>query len=66
MQKIEEVEQEMIPAGEKIEKYIASALLWIVLFFGSMTGLSRTFVMEEERCTSLLLKISSRPIEVFF
>ena len=53
-------------AGEKIEKYIASALLWIVLFFGSMTGLSRTFVMEEERGTSLLLKLSSRPIEVFF
>lgn len=53
-------------AGEKIEKYIASALLWIVLFFGSMTGLSRTFVMEEERGTSLLHKLSSRPIEVFF
>lgn len=53
-------------AGEKIEKYIASALLWIILFFGSMTGLSRTFVMEEERGTSLLLKLSSRPIEVFF
>ncbi len=53
-------------AGEKIEKYIASALLWIVLFFGSMTGLSRTFVMEEERGTSLLLKLTSRPIEVFF
>ncbi len=53
-------------AGEKIEKYIASALLWIVLFFGSMTGLSRRFVMEEERGTSLLLKLSSRPIEVFF
>ena len=53
-------------AGERIEKYIASALLWIVLFFGSMTGLSRTFVMEEERGTSLLLKLSSRPIEVFF
>jgi heme exporter protein B len=53
-------------AGERIEKYIASALLWIVLFFGSMTGLSRTFVMEEERGTSFLLKLSSRPIEVFF
>jgi heme exporter protein B len=52
-------------AGERIEKYIASASLWIVLFFGSMTGLSRTFVMEEERGTSLLLKLSSRPIEVF-
>lgn len=49
-------------AGERIEKYIASALLWIVLFFGSMTGLSRTFVMEEERGTSLLLKLSSRQI----
>ncbi|MFM8840228.1 MAG: heme exporter protein CcmB [bacterium] len=53
-------------AGEKINSYIASALLWIVLFFGSMTGLSRTFVMEEERGTSLLLKLSSTPIEVFF
>jgi heme exporter protein B len=53
-------------AGERINHYVASALLWIVLFFGSMTGLSRTFVMEEERGTSLLLKLSSTPIEVFF
>jgi len=53
-------------AGERINNYVTSALLWIVLFFGSMTGLSRTFVMEEERGTSLLLKLSSTPIEVFF
>ena len=53
-------------AGERINNYVASALLWIVLFFGSMTGLSRTFVMEEERGTSLLLKLSSTPMEVFF
>lgn len=52
-------------AGERINNYVASALLWIVLFFGSMTGLSRTFVMEEERGTSLLLKLSSTPMEVF-
>lgn len=53
-------------AGERMNNYVASALLWIVLFFGSMTGLSRTFVMEEERGTSLLLKLSSSPIEIFF
>lgn len=53
-------------AGERINNYVASAVLWIVLFFGSMTGLSRTFVMEEERGTSLLLKLSSTPMEVFF
>ncbi|HXX64405.1 MAG TPA: heme ABC transporter permease CcmB, partial [Bacteroidota bacterium] len=25
-----------------------SGMLWVVIFFGAMSGLSRTFVMEEE------------------
>lgn len=36
-------------AGDTISNELASALLWIVIFFGAMTGLSRTFVAEEER-----------------
>lgn len=53
-------------AGEKISSEIASALLWIILFFSSMTGLGRSFVSEEERGTSLYLHIVSSPSAVFF
>jgi heme exporter protein B len=52
-------------AGDTISNELASALLWIVIFFGAMTGLSRTFVAEEERGTSLLLKLSSKPIHIY-
>lgn len=34
-----------------------SALLWIVFFFISMTGLARSFIAEEERKTLYLLKL---------
>jgi heme exporter protein B len=43
--------------GEQLQPSILSALLWIALFFGAMTGLSRSFVSEEERGTALLLRL---------
>lgn len=52
--------------GETITGGMASALLWIILFFASMTGLARSFVQEEERGTSILLKITAPSYSVYF
>jgi len=44
---------------EKTENEILTGLLWISIFFFTSNGLSRTFVKEEERETSIALKLSS-------
>ena len=44
---------------------VNSVLLWIVLFFSAMTGLSRAFVNEEETGTALALRLSAPPSAVF-
>ncbi|MGE5500216.1 MAG: heme exporter protein CcmB, partial [Syntrophothermus sp.] len=36
-------------------------LLWVVIFFSAMSGLSRTFVSEEERGTVLTLHLIASP-----
>src|SRR5438046_8162739 len=51
--------------GEQLQPSILSALLWIALFFGAMTGLSRSFVSEEERGTALLLRLYANGEGVF-
>jgi heme exporter protein B len=43
-----------------------SALFWVTLFFGGMTGLSRAFVSEEERGTSIALRLYARSGSVYF
>jgi len=43
-----------------------SGMLWVVIFFAAMSGLSRTFVMEEERGTTLTLQLTAPPAAVFF
>lgn len=45
---------------------LSAGLLWVLLIFGSMTGLSRCFVTEEERGTRLLLLTSSHSLAVYF
>lgn len=45
---------------------ILSGLLWIIIFFAAMSGLSRTFVSEEERGTSMTLQLLARPANVYF
>ena len=35
--------------NEKITEYLTGWLLWVVIFFSAMSGLSRAFVSEEER-----------------
>ena len=53
-------------AGETLSSGISSGILWVILFFGAMTGLAKGFVSEEERGTSLLLKLSATPTSVYF
>jgi heme exporter protein B len=45
---------------------VLCGMLWVVVFFSAMSGLSRTFVMEEERGTSMMLQITARPSAVYF
>ncbi len=53
-------------AGIDAGAELSSGLLWIIMFFGAMTGLSKSFISEEERGTSLLLKLCCSPSEVYF
>jgi len=43
--------------GAILSPKIASALLWIILFFSSMSGLSHIFVREEEQQTADTLRL---------
>jgi len=49
-----------------LEADTQSAFLWIVLFFSAMSGLSRSFVKEEETRTSIALRLSAKPLAVYF
>jgi len=44
---------------------ILCGMLWIIIFFSAMSGLSRTFVTEEERGTSLTLRLLTKATNVF-
>lgn len=44
---------------------ILCGMLWIVIFFSAMSGLSRTFVTEEERGTSLTLRLLTKAANVY-
>lgn len=53
-------------SSEKLSSNMSAGILWIIMFFGSMTGLAKSFVSEEERGTSLLLKVNSSSASVYF
>ena len=44
---------------------ILSGLYWVVVFFTAMSGLSRTFVSEEERGTTMTLQLIASPSTVY-
>jgi heme exporter protein B len=50
---------------DKISSEMNAGLLWIIIFFATSNGLSRVFVSEEERGTSLVLKLSADARSVF-
>jgi heme exporter protein B len=51
---------------ESAKPEVLSGMLWVVIFFSAMSGLSRTFVMEEERGTAGTLQLVARPSAVYF
>jgi heme exporter protein B len=52
--------------GEDIQSGMAAGLLWVIMFFSSMMGLSRVFVSEEERGTGFLLQLSVSSASIYF
>ena len=45
--------------------FLYAVLLWIILMFSALSGLSRSFVKEQESRTMEILKLSARPQAVF-
>ncbi len=45
---------------------LLSGMYWVVVFFSAMSGLSRIFVSEEERGTTLTLQLIASPTVVYF
>jgi len=50
---------------EKMSEYLTGGLLWVVIFFSAMSGLSRVFVSEEERGTILTLQLIASSDTIF-
>ena len=50
---------------ETISQFLTGGLLWVVIFFSAMSGLSRCFVSEEERGTVLTLQLVASPAVVY-
>lgn len=44
---------------------VSAGMLWIVIYFSAMSGLSRSFVREEEMQTAATLKLATRPNAVY-
>jgi len=51
---------------ERLTPGVASGLIWVTMFFAATTGLGRSFVSEEERGTTLLLRLTVAPTPVYF
>ncbi len=51
--------------NETITQSLTAGLFWVVIFFSAMSGLSRAFVSEEERGTSLTLQLIAAPSTIF-
>ncbi len=48
-----------------VSSTVAAALLWIVIVFAGAIGLGRAFMAEEERGTTLLLRLAAPPEAVY-
>ena len=51
--------------GDIEKPFLNGVLLWIILVFSALSGLSRSFVKEEEAGTMDVLRLSARPQAVF-
>ncbi len=52
--------------GERVSPDVLAGMLWVVIFFSAMSGLSRSFVSEEERGTTMTLQLLTQPAIVYF
>ncbi|MBI2619963.1 MAG: heme exporter protein CcmB [Ignavibacteriales bacterium] len=52
--------------GDQPSNTVLAGMFWVVVFFTSMSGLSRAFVSEEERGTSLTLQLIASPSVIYF
>jgi heme exporter protein B len=53
-------------SGEQLQNSAVAGLWGVVMFFSAMSGLSRAFVGEEDRGTTLLLRISAPSSSIYF
>lgn len=53
-------------AEEPLAKPIIAGVIWILMFFTAMSGLGRGFMSEEERGTSLYLRLSAPTSSVYW
>jgi len=51
--------------GEMLTPGALTGMLWVVMFFAAMSGLSRSFVAEEERGTTMTLQLLATPSAVY-
>jgi heme exporter protein B len=51
----------LVAGGAALGARERALLFWLIMFFSAMSGLSHIFVREEERGTSLFLRLSSGP-----
>jgi heme exporter protein B len=51
---------------EKVSEHLTGGLFWVIIFFSAMSGLSRAFVSEEERGTTLTLQLIAAPSTIYF
>lgn len=51
--------------GESLSPGALTGMLWVVMFFAAMSGLSRSFVAEEERGTTMTLQLLASPMAVY-
>lgn len=52
--------------NETVSAEVLAGVLWVIIFFSTMSGLSRTFISEEERGTVMTLQLVARPHPIFF
>jgi len=52
--------------GAVTDPMLQSAMLWVILFFSAMTGLSRAFIKEEDKGTMNTLRLCCRADHVFY
>jgi heme exporter protein B len=51
--------------SDSVAPSLTGGLFWVVVFFTAMSGLARVFVTEEERGTTLTLRLLAKPSAVY-